>query len=73
MQQSLVLPRGFVSIADAAQAVNRHPVTLGRWVRSGILPAARVGDGPYLVRLEDVRKAVKLPVRGRPQKKAGAA
>jgi len=75
MHKTFSLPRGVVPVPEAAASVGRTSSALGRWIRSGQLPACRVGSGVYLVRLDDVARIAAFQVTGRPRKtgKRGAA
>jgi len=75
MHKPFSLPRGVVPVPEAAASVGRTSSALGRWIRSGQLPACRIGEGVYLVRLDDVARVAAFQVTGRPRKtgKRGAA
>ncbi len=39
--------RPALTVADVATRLGVHPVTVRRWAASGLLPAAKLGHGPY--------------------------
>ena len=55
-----------LSVAEAAEAVGRHPSVLRRAIREGRLPARR-GDRGYLLRKRDVERLDRTIRRRRPR------
>jgi excisionase family DNA binding protein len=54
----------YLTVDQAAERANRHAQTIRNWVRSGKLPAFRLGQS-YLIRPEDL-DAMYQPVQVKP-------
>lgn len=51
--------REWLKTREAAEVLGLHPVTLQRFAREGLIPAARIGRSHYRFRLEDLRGLVR--------------
>lgn len=60
----------FMTVAEAAQALQVHPTLVSRWIRDGRLPATRVHARLYLLQRADVEQfRESRPRRGWPKGK----
>ncbi len=77
-----VLPDRLLSVSEVAQILGVSTQSVGRWIRSGSLPAVRLGSGPAArlrVAPDDLEGFVEPvgrrwpPIRGRAERESQAA
>lgn len=61
----------WLTVAEAALVVGRHPRNIYRWIEKGILRAEPGDDGAMVVLGQDVRRVESVTKRGRPKGSVG--
>jgi len=55
------MPVEMLTVEEAAERLKMNPQTLRRWIRSGLLPATRVGRKEYRINAADLEDRVTQP------------
>lgn len=66
---SMLMTEDYLRPSEVAAIVRKNPTTIRRWIKMGLLPAARLPGHPdkanYLIRREDVEKLLEVrPIGG---------
>jgi excisionase family DNA binding protein len=62
----------FLTVDDVAKRLKLNPQTVRRWIRRGLLPAAKLGGKEWRVRMEDLERVTVGPVADRRRGEAAA-
>lgn len=46
----------FITMSEAARALNKHPATVRRWIIDGLLTAVRMPSGIFALRKSELNK-----------------
>jgi len=66
------MPVELLTVEEAAERLKMNPQTVRRWIRRGLLPAAKVGRKEWRIREADLLPRRSEPTRNEPQKRTSA-
>ena len=62
-----------LTVEEAARRLKVNPQTLRRWIRSGLLPARKLGKKAYRISAADLEERVSLPTPAQAAQRTEAA